>query len=191
MRDLSAAFLAEAGATVKRPLWLVQIDFDPVVRLCSWGDITYDGQVWAGADLRVDGIDSGASGEQAGALTLGNASLEWSALILGEGIADRPVRIWQSYLGAITGAGDLVAITARGGLLIGYLDAATAGVVLPVFSGAGDDAEIGRDKVRLTLSSGSSRWLRSPREYGGDFTIVQPVGFRIPFNNEVFVLERP
>ncbi len=168
MRDLSAAFLAEAGATVKRPLWLVQIDFDPVVRLCSWGDITYDGQVWAGADLRVDGIDSGASGEQAGALTLGNASLEWSALILGEGIADRPVRIWQSYL-----------------------DAATAGVVLPVFSGAGDDAEIGRDKVRLTLSSGSSRWLRSPREYGGDFTIVQPVGFRIPFNNEVLVLERP
>lgn len=190
MRDLDPAFLAAAGATVKAPLWLVQIDYDPVVRLCSWGDVAYGGDTWAGADLRVDGIDSAASGEQAGSLTLGNVDLVWSALVLGESIADRPVRIWQSYLTALSGSGELIGILGRGGLLVGYLDATTAGVLLPVFSGVADEASIGMREVRLTLASGSSRRAKCPREFGGDFSIVQPAGLRIPFNNEVFELVR-
>lgn len=166
MKTLTAATALEAAARIKRPLWLVQIDFAAPVRLCSWGDVAWNGHDWIGADLRVDLVESGPNGEQGGSIELGNTDLAWSALILAEGVADRPISIWGAYAGAIA-----------------------ADDPLHVFDGVGDDAEIGPDRCRISLSSASAARIKSPREFGGDFTLVQPAGTVVNFNGERYVLE--
>lgn len=168
MKSLTAATLAEMGATVKTPLILMRVDFGVPLRLTSWGGgIAWDGHDWVGADLRVSGLDVGPGGEQGGQVEVGNTDRAWSALVLAEGIADRPITIWHAYAGA-TASGD----------------------PLEVFAGTGDEAEIRGDRVRISLSSAASGRIRSPRETGGDFSIVMPAGAVVNFNGERFELVR-
>ena len=62
-----------------------------------------------------------------------------------------------------------------------------------VFDGVLDDADIGPDRVRLTLTSENSRTLYSPRRFIGaatGFNHLRPAGTRINWGGQTYILER-
>lgn len=171
MRTLTAATEAAAALTVTTPAYLVELGFATTLRLSSRGDQSWDSQTWTGGRLgRVSGLGADGSGTQRGTLEIVNTDLAYSALILNEGAADKTCRIWAFY-------GD---------------DPAASDPV-EVFNGVLDDADIGPDRVRLTLASENSRTLYSPRRFVGSgtgFNHLRPAGTRINWGGQVFVLER-
>jgi hypothetical protein len=171
MRTLSAPTESATELTITRPGWLVEIGFNTPLRLSSRDDQTWNSQTWIGGRIkRLSGLSSDGSGIQRGTLELINTDLVYSALVLGEGIADKTVKIWKFY-GDNPAAGDPVA----------------------VFDGAADDADIGPDAVRITLTGENVRTLYSPRRFigaGTGFNHLRPVGTKINWGGQVYILER-
>lgn len=170
MKTLSAALAAELALTITRPGYLVEIGFASPVRLSTMGDITWSGTTWLAADVKVSGISQDGKGANKAALALGNTDSTFGALVLNEGIADRPIRIWAIYAGA-TATPDAV----------------------QVFDGVGDGADISPDKVAVTLVEQSNMTLSAPRRFiskATGFSSLQPAGTKIAFNGELFILER-
>lgn len=167
MRTLSAELLAELALTVTRPGYLVQIDFPVAVRLSTMGDVEWDSQTWVGSDIRVRNLSANMAGSGSATIEAGNADLAWSALILGYGVARRRIRIWAAYAGAIDGA-------------------------VLVFDGLGANGSITHKTATITTATpGEVR--QSPRKFinaAAGFQHLQPAGTRIPFNGEIFVLDR-
>ena len=166
MRSLSSELLTELGLTVTRPGYLVFIDFSSPLYLSTMGDITYDGHTWVGADIRVQGLGKDERGESRGSLSIGNALLDYGALVLNEGVADREVKVYAVW----------------------------AGVVEPVeeFSGVGDGCEVG-DRVTLTLASQGTRALYSPRRFinqSTGFNTLLPTGAKVTIGQQTYILER-
>lgn len=162
MRTLSAGLLVELGLIVTRPGYLVQIDFSTPLYLSSLGDISWDGHTWAAADVKVAGLKSG----QGGTISFGNALLDYGALVLNEGVADRGIKIYAVW----------------------------AGVVEPVceFDGVGDSSEVG-DRVSISLSEQGSRSLYSPRRFinaSTGFNTLLPAGTRLTLGQQTYILER-
>lgn len=171
MRTLSVATQADTESTVTTPAYLVWIDFSATLRLSSRGDQSWDGQTWTGGRLGgIGGLSWDGKGQQSGTLELINTDLALSALVLGEGVADRAVRIWKFY-------GDNPA-----------LDDPVA-----VFYGVMDDADIGADVVRLTLDGQNVRTLSSPRRFigaGTGFNHLTPAGKKITWGGQTYELVR-
>lgn len=169
MKQLTAALLAELGLSITRPGYLVSIGFSSTQRLSTFGDVSWNGNTWAGTDLRIKSLSVDMSGAQAATIELGNADLAWSALLLSEGIARRPVKIWAAYAGAL----------------------AVGDVVLQV-DGIGARAQINNRTATITMATpGEER--SSPRKFigaGSGFALLQPAGTRVPFNGETFFLGR-
>lgn len=171
MRTLSTPTSTATQSTITTPAYLVEIGFSSVVRLSSRGDQSWDGQTWTGGRLgKVSGLNWDGKGQQSGALDIINADLAYSALVLGEGVADRAVRIWKFY-GDNPAAGDPVA----------------------VFDGVMDEADIGADRVRITLVSANARTLFSPRRFIGPatgFNHLSPAGRKITWGGQTIILNR-
>lgn len=169
MKTLSSALLTELGLTVNRPGYLVQIGFSTTLYLSTMGDISFMGQTWVGADVKLSGISQDGSGNAGGSLMLGNADGAYGALTLLEGASDIAVVVWACYAGA-TASGDPVQI----------------------FSGMTDGADISPEKVTITLVQTRNATLYSPRVFitKPTFNFLQPAGTKISIGGEVFVLER-
>ena len=166
MRTLSPELLTEIGLTFTKPGYLVFIDFSTPLYLSTLGDITYDGHTWIGADIKVSGLSKDDKGEARGSISLGNALLDYGALVLNEGVADRDVRILSVW----------------------------AGVVEPneEFSGVGDSCEVG-ERVSITLTSQRSRALYSPRRFinsSTGFLTLLPKGAKVTVGQQTYILER-
>lgn len=165
MRELSANLEASVAQTVTTPAFLIQIDFSTVLRLSSRGDQSWDGNLWTGG--RLGKIQASSDGGQ---VEIMNSDLAAGALVLNEGISDRPISIWQFY-------GD-------------NPDLADA---VQIFSGVGDSAEIAHDRIRIKLTAGNRRTLYSPRRFINSvsgFNNLLPAGTRITWGGETFTLER-
>ena len=172
MRTLSAALLAELGATVTRPGYLIDIAFSVPLRLSTIGDVIFDGASYVAADATVSGVAWDAGGGQRGRLVLGNADLAIGTLVLDEGIADRGIVITAVYAGALAVADAVV-----------------------VFDGVGDTASIdpGSGKVSIELAQQGRRTTYCPRRTisaATGFRHLQPAGTRIAFGGEIYTLER-
>lgn len=172
MRTLTAATATAIGLTITRPGFLVEIVFDAyTVRLSSFGDISWNGFVWVGAKVDVSGHTWDENGMVTGGrLRVGNHDGAIGALVLGQAIADRPVREWLVYGGALAPEDPV-----------------------KVFDGVGDDAEIGPKAVTIGLAIAGSDSQYSPRELYGPatgFNHLPPVGEEISFNGERFRFER-
>ena len=129
----------------------------------------WNGESWASAYVRIKNLSVDLSGAQAATIELGNSDLAWSALLLSEGIARRPVKIWAAYAGALAG-----------------------GDVVLQFDGIGARARINNGTATITMATpGEER--SSPRKVigaGSGFGQLQPAGTRIAFNGETWVLGR-
>lgn len=162
-RDLSGSLPADIAAPITRPGYLVEIGFADPLRLSSRGDQSYDGLVWTGGRLGKLAIT-----EAGGSLELMNTDLLAGALVMGEGVADRAVRVWAFY-------GDDPADVAA------------------LFDGVADGAEIGADRVRLTLAAQNARTLFSPRRFVGPsagFSRLTQAGTRLAWGGQTIILER-
>lgn len=166
MRTLSASLLAELNLSVTRPGYFVQIDFSTPLRLSTMGDITWGGYTWYGSPVKVSNIQKDENGSQSGTLVLGNLSLDYGAIVLNEGVADRAITIYAVW----------------------------AGVVEPImeFYGVGDSAEVGDDVV-ISLVSQGTKTLYSPRRFinaASGFMTLLPRGTKIRIGQETITLDR-
>lgn len=169
MRTLSTPTQTEIAKTYTDPGYLVEIAFSTVVRLSSRADVSWNGSTWLASNVRVDGLSSDGQGAQTGVLTLGNADNVFGALVLNEGVAGRAIKVWKFYDGA-TAAADPV----------------------QVFSGWGDEAEIGLTEVRISLVSESLESLSSPRNFinkANGFNHLPPAGTIINWGGQAYRLE--
>lgn len=169
MKTLTPALIAELALSVTRPGYLVQIGFATTLYLSTLGDVSYAGQTWSAANVKLSGLGQNGQGANTATLTLGNTDGAYGALVLGEGASDLPVVIWAIYAGA-TASGDAV----------------------QVFSGVTNGADIDAAKVTLALVPQANTTLYSPRVFISKptFNHLQPAGTKISFGGETFVLER-
>ncbi len=98
MRDLSETTQAETEKAITSPFYLVEIVMATVtLRLSSSGETAWNGETWAQAGVQVDDLRQVAGGEMEGSISLPNTDLAASALVLADGINDRPCRIRKLY----------------------------------------------------------------------------------------------
>ena len=166
MRSLSPELLAELGLTITRPGYLVAIDFSTPLYLSTLGDITWNGHTWIAADIKVQGLAKDERGDARGTLTLGNMLLDYGALVLNEGVADRAITLYSVW----------------------------SGVTEPIeeFNGVGDACDIG-ERVSISLAGQGSRALYSPRRFinqSTGFSTLLPTGAKISIGAQTYILER-
>lgn len=149
--------------SVTTPAYFVQVDFTTTLRLSSRGDQVWNGYTWTGG--RLGKVQAGSTGGQ---LELLNSDLLSGALVLNEGIADRAIRVWS-----FDGDNPLSAVM--------------------IFAGVGDKAEIGADRVRITLVTENRRTLYSPRRFVNSvtgFNHLLPAGTKVSWGGQTLILDR-
>lgn len=169
MRTLSTPTQTEVDKTSTSPGYLVEIGFSTTVRISSRADVSWNGSTWLASDVQIEGIGSDGQGSQTGSLTLGNTDNVFGALVLNEGVAGRAIKIWAFYEGAIAAADPV-----------------------QVFSGWGDEAEIGLTEVRISLVSESLQSLISPRRFinkASGFNHLPSAGTIINWGGQAYKLE--
>lgn len=106
MRSLSIDLSAALGAPVQRPALLVEIGYSTPVRMTTHSAITWDSRTWVAGPVHVESLRVGPF-SVAGTVVIGNADGTAGAMLLAQGINDRPIRIYGYDAGA-TGAPDVV-----------------------------------------------------------------------------------
>lgn len=170
MRTVSTPTANAIAARGTAPGWLVQIGWTPVSRLASGDDLTWNGYVWAAADVNVSGLKWGQSGVVGGTLRLGNALAQWSALALNQGLAGVLISIW-AYDRSATGATDPVL----------------------VFVGEGGQFSLDADEVLIEIASRRTRALKSPRYRivaANGFSQLPVAGSSFRWGNQRYILRR-
>jgi hypothetical protein len=172
MRTISDHLETLVGAATTGPGYLVEIGFSTVLRLSTRGDINVLGNDWIGWKLSISGLSMDASNPlQQGTMTLSNAELVISTLVLEEGIADRSIRIYKFY-GEEPEEDDPVV----------------------VFDGVGGRADIdtASAEVKVTLRQQRDQVQFAPSIYitvEQGFSMLPPAGTIIQFNGQSYILE--
>lgn len=171
MRTLSTPTTDAAIALVTQPGVLVEIGFDTPLRLSSRGDVAVLGNDWTAWSVRVSGLSfDPAKPASGGAVVLGDHDQSITALVLGEGVAGREVRVWRYFAEAID-ADDPVM----------------------VFSGLAGAASGGADRsVSIALVARESTTRYSPRRYmtrETGFSAIPAAGKKLTFNGQLYELK--
>jgi len=98
MRTFSPNTEGEITNTVTRPVYIIELGFTTPLRLSSRGDITYDGDSFANATLKVD--------LKSKRLQIYNENLAYCAAFVGGLTAGISCKVWQLYGEAPFSAGD-------------------------------------------------------------------------------------
>jgi hypothetical protein len=93
MRSLNATLTSAYGAAVQFPAWMILIDFNTPQRYCTGPTTTWNSQTWTATDVDVTRLKVGALAIN-GELVFGNADDVMGGIALGEGFADKRIRIW-------------------------------------------------------------------------------------------------
>jgi hypothetical protein len=183
MKTLTTAYSSVVTATKTLPGYLVEIIMPTTyLRFSSIGDVTWKGNYFIGSSIKVSGISSNPGGNSTGNLSLSPDPSDPNILVgyalnSNEGFMGREIRIW-SFDSTLVGS-----------TTTGVLETADA---IPIFSGIGDNVSIDKLEITISLSSSSITYLYAPRVKickASGFNFIQPKGLRIPWGNEVFVLE--
>ena len=155
-----------------QPQYLILLEFRSLtLRYSTRGTVTWNGQSWlGGAGARVDRIQKTSQGNMTATLTLPNQSLALSAILLNEGVADQPVRVWKAYGDTTIAADDAT----------------------QVFEGVIDSAPTIADTVVLNLVSENVFNQFSPRVRAGPplMNHIPPAGTIIEWGSDIYELER-
>jgi len=171
MRTLTASLQDRVEDPVTRPGLLVEISFDDPLKLSSRATLDWNGSTWIGWHIDARGIQVDArNGGFSGGLTLGNTDLTVSTLIMGEGVADRPISMW-----------------------VFYGDAPSVDEGLVMYSGVCGSSRLDFSSamVQLSIEVGGGRTTYSPREYMTKyrgFSLLPADGTLITWDGEVFEL---
>lgn len=171
MRALTDATLAAAAVAVTQPLYLIEIGFTPALRLSTRGDVTWNALAWSGGEaIAVSSLDADGSGRQSGTIQIGNLDDYVGTLVLAQGVADRPVKIWKAD-GAALDVDDPVL----------------------VFDGVAQGADVDASRVSLSLAGSGARSAYAPRRVIGPaagFNFLLPAGTKIRIGADTYTLER-
>lgn len=170
MRSVSTATANAIAARGTAPGYLVEIGWSAVTRIATGDDLTWNGYVWVGADVRIPSLRWTQTGALTGTLRLGNALQQWSALALNEGVAGVRIRVW-AYDRSAT---------------------ATADPVL-VFDGEGGQLTLDADTISFELAARRARALRCPRLRliaANGFSQLPVPGAMFRWGNQRYVLQR-
>jgi hypothetical protein len=171
MRTLTTPTSDAASALTTQPGWLVEIGFTTPLRLSSRGTVETLGNTFTGWDVQVSGIAvDGTRPATSGSLTLGDHDQSISALVLGQGLAGREVRVWRYFAEAIDD-----------------LDP-----VLMFFGVAAQSAGGAARQIQVALVAREASVLYSPRRYmtrESGFSVLPPTGKVITFNGERYALQ--
>ena len=171
MRALTDATLAAAAVAVTQPLYLIEIGFTPPLRLSTRGDVTWNGLAWSGGEaIAVSSLDADGSGRQSGTIQIGNLDDYVGTLVLAQGVADRPVKVWKA-------------------------DGTALDVAAPalVFDGVIQGADVDTTRVSLSLAGSGTRSAFAPRRVIGaasGFNFLLPAGTKIKIGATTYTLER-
>ena len=98
MRTLTAFNTIETEKQITEPFYLVFMDFDVPVYLCSLKDITIDSNSFNGSrTIKVSAIKTDSAGNQTGSIQLSDIDDLVSGLILSEGCAEKVIKIYKGY----------------------------------------------------------------------------------------------
>lgn len=171
MRTLTPATTSATDATVTQPLYLIEIGFAPPLRLSTRGDVTWNALAWSGGEaIDVSRLEADGTGRQSGTVQIGNLDDYVGTLVLGQGVADRPVKIWKA-------------------------DGAALDVADPVlvFDGVVERADVDTARVSLSLAGAGTRSAFAPRRVIGSasgFNFMLPAGTKIRIGADTYTLER-
>lgn len=170
IRNLPGDVLPEIAIDFTRPVYLVRMFFLDGTRFLSSGpQITFNSDVYIEGQISVGTVSWDSDGAQVGQLTMSNENNAASALILGGGINDIIVEIYQTYL--ISGGGNTT----------------------PTFylKGSLDGSRVEPSSVTLRILSTSSETGFVPNRYytaAEGFNWLPIDGEIITWGNEVFTL---
>ncbi len=169
MRTLSTPTGNAVAATSTRPAYLVEIHWSTITRLTTGSDaLTWNGYVWAPAEVDLTGLRWENAGLLSASLMLGNANQQFSALALNEGVADTSIVVY-AYDQSATAAGDPV----------------------KVFDGVGGRCSLDDDAVTIELTTQRVRALKSPRQRitrAAGYSLLPAAGTVIRWGNNRYVL---
>lgn len=169
MRTLSTPTGNAVVATSTRPAYLLEIHWSTITRLTTGGEaLTWNGYIWAPADVELTGLRWENAGLLAASLRLGNANQQFSALALNEGVADVSILVY-AYDQSATATGDPV----------------------KVFDGVGGSCALDDDAVTIELTTQRVRALKSPRQRitrAAGYSLLPAAGTVIRWGNRRYVL---
>lgn len=168
MRSLSSPFSTALAAPVQRPGLLVSSGFSTVQRYSSGGTLSWNGNTWTAADVRVEGLSVDAL-RVSGTLVIGNLDDAIGALILAQGIQDKAITIY-GFDAAATATADVVWLA----------------------SAVGASAQLTHREARIALRH-KSEFTHGPRTYvnaEAGFTQLLPAGTTLRINGIEMKLER-
>lgn len=170
MRTLSTYTTTEIAKAITRPIHLVELVTDATTyRWSSSGDVPYASVTWTGNGVSVEDLRNLAGGGQEGRISLPNIDGAAAALVLGTGIADRVLRIYELAGDGPYTAGDAAL------LFDGVCDAATS---------------IDDERVTIDITSAARNMEQSPRILWNLFCNHMPApGTVIPWAGERYALE--
>lgn len=166
MRTLSSALSTALAAPVQQPAILVEVGFSTPSRWSSFATLAWNGYTWMKEAIEVQGLAVQAL-TVSGSLVIGNGDDVAAALVLNEGVADRPIRIW-GYDAAATALGDVVLLA----------------------DAVGAAATIATDAVTITLRA-PNEFTLAPRtfvNYAAGFAHLLPAGTVLKINGAAYKL---
>lgn len=172
MRTLTTAMQDGVDAAVTLPGFFIEILFSSPLRVSTRGEMDWNGSTWVELGAQVTGLsEDGTQSSQSASASFEDDDQTMSALVLGEGVAGRSVRIWKFY-GDSPDAADPVQ------RFDGVCDTASG------------DPESGR--VSISFVQPADKVLYSPRrrvtrEQG--FSVLPPKGTLIRWGGQQFKLE--
>ena len=89
MRTLSSKTATAIAQPVTAPRYLVELGFSSTLRYSSRETLTWNSLSWVSAGILVDSIAPDSA-----SITLGNSDNSISAIVLGEGVRDKSIKIW-------------------------------------------------------------------------------------------------
>ncbi len=172
--ETSLAFDAATALTVTAPGDLLRIQFaTQALRLCTRGDIVWNGELYIGKDFRVTGasMDGARASVEATIVIPDVERLVW-ALIDNDGIADRAVELRRFYGNSAPALYD----------------------VMPVLIGAADSAavDINTGEVSIVVYHQAGKNSKTPRRFitaEEGFSNITPAGTILSFNGQQFRLD--
>ena len=171
MRQITETLSTSSSSLVTQPLYLIEIGFTPALRLSTRGDVTWSALAWSGGEtIVVSSLDADGSGRQSGTIQVGNLDDYVGTLVLSQGVADRPVKIWKT---------DGMALDAADPVL--------------VFDGVVEGADVDTTRVSLSLAGAGTRSAFAPRRVIGaasGFNFLLPAGTKIKIGATTYTLER-
>ena len=170
MRILSTHNTAEVIKQITEPFYLVHLDFDTPVYMCSLKTIIVNSITWSGSrTLAIPAIKTDNAGNQTGSITIANVDRLISGLILTEGCAGKIANIYK-----------------------GYGDPADADIVTE-FAGFMDTSDIDDSSASVTISltgKGNKRFSPGIIMSKPDFNFMPPAGTIIKSGNSTITLNR-